>query len=338
MALALMTAHLAFASGESPLVDAGGIFMKSETTTTGTWTTGTWTTGTWTTGTTTGTTTGGTTVTTTGTTTTGGGPETTTTGSSTSDDGTIGLLVDVDGAGFVLYDQSAESGDDHTVVFASQTIDDICVRRQFYVPFDGTFSRWISAFTNVGDTTRTVTALVAAVLIYGENSVSATSSGDTSADVNDTWVVALESGSGNAIGFVLQGSGASVPVSFITFLNDENNLSEWEYTFDLAPGETVILMNFATNTTDPDTAASVAASLANLEGCALDRLSDEQLSQIVNFSIDTGGGGGGGLSCLGGISAATPPSAGGDLTLLTLLTLFLVAIYIKSFRRISPSA
>lgn len=340
--LVLLTAHLAFASGEAPLAKAGGQFITAEeatiaeTTITGTTTTGTTTTGTTTTGTTiTGTTTTGTT--------TGGGPTFTTTGSSssTSDDGTTSLLVNVDGAGFEFYDEIGESGDDQVIIFASQTIGEIDVHREFYVPSDSSFSRWISVFTNTSSSSKSVTALVSAILPSGENFVESTSSGDSLADVSDAWIVTAE-GVGDdftgAFGFVIQGSGASVPVSFITFLDDENNLSEWEYTFELGAGETVIIMNFSTNRSDVETVTPLAASLANLEGCALARLSETQRSQIVNFDVpDEGGGGGGGLNCLSGVASATPPRFGGDVLMLALLGLILLTTYTRSVK-VSPSA
>jgi len=335
LALAIMIAHVAYATGEAPLANTHGLIKLDETYTTaatgttwttgttgttGTWTTGTWTTGTWTTGTWT-----------TGTWTSGSGSSSSSSSSSNTS-GSTGLLVDVDSAGYVLYEGFPESGDDKTVIFSVQDFDGVFVNREMYVPSDESFSRWIEVFTNTGDSTRTVTALVAADLgSCDELSIGSTSSGDLFADVNDTWIVSVESSGGiflRSIGHVLQGVGGSVGVSFISFL-DGNGLTEWEYSFDLAPGETAILMHFVTAQSDLEVSEAQAIALANLEGCALDSLSETQRGQIINFDISTGGGGGASLDCFGFLGAATGSPPWGDMLILGMVSSLLLALYAR---------
>jgi hypothetical protein len=113
------------------------------------------------------------------------------------------------------------------------------------------------------------------------------SDGDATAETSDTWVSTFQNYSGTTssdprLGHVLQGAGASTPLSFINFANGDDN-PFWGYTMTLQPGETRIIMNFATGQPSKAEANAKAAEIAGLPANALQCLSTTELGQVSNF-------------------------------------------------------
>ncbi|MBJ7898681.1 MAG: hypothetical protein GC158_01905 [Cyanobacteria bacterium RI_101] len=178
------------------------------------------------------------------------------------------------------------------LVFPVATFGDILVSRKLFVPTNDSFARWLNIVTNTGTTTQTVTLDIQNNLGSDQNTVIvATSDGDATAELTDAWVTTFQNFSGSTsddvrLGHILQGAGAETPLARISFTNGDDNPT-WGYDLTLAPGETQIIMNFATGQATRDAAAAKAAELAGLSDNALQGLSQEEISQIVNFSFNT---------------------------------------------------
>lgn len=182
----------------------------------------------------------------------------------------------------------ATSTVERQVVYNPQAIGNITVSRKVFVPDDDEFIRWINSFTNSGGITETVTITTANNLGSDTATVLVNSSdGDAVAELADTWVTTFEDFSGGTstdprLGHVLQGVGAPTPLSSITFA-DGDGFPTWGYTFDVAPGETVIIMNYATGQPSRADAAAQSTLLADLEGSALACMSADEIAQVINF-------------------------------------------------------
>jgi hypothetical protein len=202
-------------------------------------------------------------------------------------------------ANFVIYNKNGPpttecpgpvSHVNRQVVFPPQTSGNIQMSRKVFVPDNDQFGRWLNIFTNTGGSPQTVTAVIANNLGSDANTVIvATSSGDAVADVTDNWVTTFQNFTGSntttsdpRLGHVLQGPGAAVPLSGIFFANG-NDRPFWGYTFTLAPGETKIIVNFATGQPSKAAAKSKAAELSGLPTNALQCLTANEQAEIVNF-------------------------------------------------------
>jgi len=177
------------------------------------------------------------------------------------------------------------------IVYGVQTLlPNIDVSRKVFVPTNDSFARWLNIFHNTGGTTQTFQVEIANNLGSDANTVIvATSSGDSSATTSDNWVTTFQNYSGTTssdgrLGHILQGSGAATQLSAIDFANGDDN-PWWNYTLTLAPGQTAIIMNFATVQASKAAAAAKAAELVNLPANALQGMSDLEKSQVVNFLL-----------------------------------------------------
>lgn len=185
----------------------------------------------------------------------------------------------------------AVSGIERQVVYTPQTIGNLSVSRKVFVPDNDEFIRWINIVTNTGAGVEAVTLSAASNLGSDTLTVIDTSSdGNATAEATDTWVTSYQDydsdglSSDPRLGHVLQGVGAPVPVSAISMTLGLNTPS-WEYAFNLEPGETFIIVNFATGQPSRADAAAQAANLANLAGQALACLTPTEMAQIVNFNM-----------------------------------------------------
>lgn len=182
----------------------------------------------------------------------------------------------------------ATSAIERQAVYTAQTIGNLSVSRKVFVPDDDEFIRWLNFVTNNGSATETVT--LSTVNNLGSDSdttIVTTSSGDTTVTTADDWVTSMEDFSGSTsgdprLGHVLQGPGAPSPLTAVTFTDGDDGPT-WSYTFIVDPGETVAIMNFATGQPSRADAAAQAALLADLQGSALDCMTQTEIDQIINF-------------------------------------------------------
>ena len=330
LACVMMVAGAAYASGEVTLVDASGLeFWINTNITSSTWSSSASGALSDATGTTS----------VSGVTTTGG--DTVTTTLSDAFDGYNGILVKVGDAESVSYNDNGtatQANGGRTLVFHTQTIHGVDVFRKVFVPVDDEFCRWLDFFTNTGTTTKTIVLQTSNNLGSDDyTKIHSTSSGDAIATTADNWVVTFDDPASYTtpsylsydprLGHVLQGPGGSVSLSSITFTNGDG-FPWWEYTFDLEPGQTAIIMNFVTGQPSLADAEDKAAALANLEGSAVDFISATEAGQILNFVVEPHPPG-----CFGGTlaDASIIPTLSrvGDMLLFALVSAILFAGYRK---------
>jgi hypothetical protein len=182
----------------------------------------------------------------------------------------------------------ATSQIERQAVYTAQTIGNLSVSRKVFVPDDDEFIRWLNFVTNNGAATESVTLSTSNNLGSDSSTVIVTSSsGDTTVTTADNWVTTMQDYSGSTssdprLGHVLQGTGAPTPLGAVTFADGDDGPT-WSYTFDVAPGETVAIMNFATGQPSQADAAAQATALEDLQGAALDCMTQTEIDQVINF-------------------------------------------------------
>ncbi len=162
------------------------------------------------------------------------------------------------------------------------------VTRKIFVPDDGGFARFLEIVTNTSASAQNYT--VSLFTNLGSDSSTqliGTSDGDLNFSTADHWLVTddFDFSGDPTIVHVTSGPGAAGP----TFAS--LNLDDIAYAYDLvlAPGQTQVVMHFASQNTNQASALSKATQLTNLELGALEGLSDFELARIVNFDVDPGG-------------------------------------------------
>ncbi len=181
-----------------------------------------------------------------------------------------------------------ESCENRQLVLNSQAIGGLSVQRKVFVAANDEFIRWLNIVTNTSKSSVSVSLITANNLGSDSATVLVSSSdGDASAELTDTWISTFQNYSGVTspdvrLGHVLQGTGAASPLVNLTVVNGDDS-PYWAYTFALAPGETKIIMNFATGQPSKAEANAKAAELALLPPSALQCISPTEQQQIVNF-------------------------------------------------------
>ena len=206
-------------------------------------------------------------------------------------------------AAYTIYDHNGPAAFDATVpagptctnrqvAFPAQTIGPLSVTRKVFVPTNDTFCRWMNFVTNTSGAPVTFTMITGNNLGSDSNTVIVSSSnGDNVAQTTDTWISSFQGYSGGRssdvrAGHVLQGTGALTPVSFINFVDGDDN-PWWTYSITLAPGQTKAILNFVTGQPSKAAANAQAAALALLPASSTQCLSTTELGQITNFVTAT---------------------------------------------------
>jgi hypothetical protein len=183
--------------------------------------------------------------------------------------------------------------DGRQLVLPTQTIavtgGSIQVSRKIFVPTNDSFARWLNTLTNPGSSPVTVNLITANNLGSDSNTViTGSSDGTNTAEPTDTWVASFQNYSGTTtsdprLGHVFQGPSAPNPVSFIHFVDGDDN-PYWGYTITLAPGQTRIIANFVTGQPSKAAAAAKAAQLVGLPANATQCLTSVERQNITNFA------------------------------------------------------
>ncbi len=174
------------------------------------------------------------------------------------------------------------------VVLPPQTIGGLSVQRKVYVPTNDRYIRWMNLFTNTSAAPITFTMITSNNLGSDSNTiVVTTSSGDAIVTPGDLWATSFQNFSGTTssdprIGHVFQGTGATTPVSNINFVSGDDN-PFWSYAITLNPGQTKIIVNYATGLGTKAAAAAQAANLAAFGANAQQCMSSTELSEVTNF-------------------------------------------------------
>lgn len=163
------------------------------------------------------------------------------------------------------------------------------VTRDIFVPRSAaSFARYLDIVHNP-----TATDVSIPVQIHGNlgsdssTSIITTSSGDTLFGVEDNWVVSDDSqnGSGDpSMAFVIADDHGLIRPSAVSFLDD--NFS-WQFLVEIPAGGTASVLHFASQNANQAIARNNALRLVALEGRALDGLSRELFSTVVNFTRDS---------------------------------------------------
>jgi hypothetical protein len=199
-------------------------------------------------------------------------------------------------ANYVIYNKNGvapttECGG-RQVVFPVQNVavgaNTIQVSRKVFVPTNDSFGRWLNIVTNTGTTAATFNLIVATNLGSDSNTKIVTSSnGNNTAETTDTWITSFQNYSGTTssdvrLGHVLQGPGATNPLTVLHFVDGDDN-PFWTYTVTLAPGETRIITNFVVGQPSNAASAAKAAQLVGLPPNAVQCLTPAERQETTNF-------------------------------------------------------
>jgi hypothetical protein len=197
---------------------------------------------------------------------------------------------------YIMYNQNGPATTEcngRQVVLPVQTIDlltsTIQVSRKVFVPSNDSFGRWLNIVKNTGAAPVTFNLITSNNLGSDNNTVLVTSSnGNATAETTDTWITSFQAYSGTTssdvrLGHVLQGPSSPNPVTFIHFVDGDDN-PWWTYTLTLQPGETRIIANFVVGQPSKAAAAAKAAQLAGLPDNATQCLTTAERAVITNFA------------------------------------------------------
>ena len=186
--------------------------------------------------------------------------------------------------------QGPVSGINRQVVYPKKTIGNFEVYRKVFIPDNDAFARHLEIVKNIGTASETVTLKTSNNLgSDGDTFIFATSDGDLIPELTDHWVGTMENYTAGIspdprLAHVFSGPGGKIGISALSFING-NDEPFWEYSFGLDPGQTAMVMHFVTGQATKAAAAAQADYLMNLPQKALQCLTVEEKSQIVNFGF-----------------------------------------------------
>ena len=169
----------------------------------------------------------------------------------------------------------------------------IQLSRKIYVPVDQSYARFLEIVTNTSASTVNFTVPIYTNLGSDRNErFNLTSSGDTAVSTADNWLITDDSFAGTSGGdpvvtHVVAGDGARVRPASFSGGNGSGEVS-YRYNLTLAPGETQIIMHFASQAASQATALARAPELVATRLGTLDGLSARERAAIMNFKVDSG--------------------------------------------------
>lgn len=172
------------------------------------------------------------------------------------------------------------------LLFPDQVSGDLTMSRRVYVTPSQPVARWLNVFKNTGTAPLDVTMYTANNLGSDNNTkIFATSSGDTTADLADSWVGSFQNFSGSTSsdpreGHVLRGTNVPNGVTSLHFVDGDDN-PYWTYALTIAPGQTKIVANYVTLAETQALAASRATAIA--ASPPLDCVTPADQAEITNF-------------------------------------------------------
>lgn len=184
----------------------------------------------------------------------------------------------------------SQNGKNRQLNFETQTLPgvNLQVTRTVFVPDNSDFVRWLNIVTNTGSTPQQVGITLQGRLGAGsQTKVNSTSNGDSTITAGDLWFTSGQSVPQGAqsteptIGFVVQGSGASAPARSLGVNSTGQTVAT--YTPTIPAGGSAIVMTFATVQGNNKQAKNAVENVVALPSVALKCMSEEQLSQVVNF-------------------------------------------------------
>jgi hypothetical protein len=189
------------------------------------------------------------------------------------------------------------NGKNKQLNFATQTFgaENLSLTRKVYVPSGQEWARWLNIVTNTGSASTQVAITLLGLIASGSNTyVVTTSSGDNSLTIGDLWFTSAQrvpQGTTSlepVIGYVVQGPGATTPVSNlgISTTSSPPGKAAFSYTPTIPAGGSVIVMTFATVQGKSKEAKSTCEDIVTtpLPSSAIKCVSEQELSQVVNFA------------------------------------------------------
>lgn len=171
------------------------------------------------------------------------------------------------------------------VVLGPQTIGNVAVTRKVFVPADQGYTRFLEIVRNTSATTVNYTISIETNLgSDGSTNLVGTSSGDLVFAPNDDWIVTddVDAGGDPTMLHVTASPSGRVRPTIATLSGD--NL-RYTYNLTLNPGETQVVMHFASQNQNRATALAKATQLTELQLGALIGMTDEEQQAIVNFNL-----------------------------------------------------
>jgi len=178
------------------------------------------------------------------------------------------------------------------LAFRQQGLAGLNVTRKVYVPRDGYFARYLEIFSN--PTAAPVTVDLQLTTGFKANpalAVQATSSGagTPAATTRDLWATLDDNaGSAPAVALVWGNAGGASPAAPLFSAAPTTLAATWQGV-SVPPGESIALLHFVVQETDPAAARSAAERLVQLPPEALAGLSGDELSAIRNFAVPSDG-------------------------------------------------
>ena len=178
----------------------------------------------------------------------------------------------------------AEDGGREIVLGPAVPVDGIEVTRKIYVSSDQGFARFLEIVTNTSNvSTDYAVSLSTNLGSDGGTIVVGTSDGDASFTTQDNWIVTDDEDQGGdpTMAHVFANEDALHPFS----VDAPTGSLFYDFRLELAPGETQIVMHFAAQNSTREEALAKAQQLEFLELGALNGLSEDEKSQVVNFNL-----------------------------------------------------
>lgn len=184
------------------------------------------------------------------------------------------------------------------VVIQQLGLANLDVTRKIFVPDTGYFARYMEILTNSGTAPVTVDAQIFSNL--GSDSATriiATSSGDKILGTDDFWVVSDDDdgtfpfpNSDPTLAHIFGGPNARLGVSAVSLPpSGSDNLSYRWNNLTIPPGQTIILMHFASQAATQPSATAAAQRLVQLPPEAIAGLSSDEIANIQNFAVPPDG-------------------------------------------------
>ncbi|MEM4406647.1 MAG: hypothetical protein QXS68_06345, partial [Candidatus Methanomethylicaceae archaeon] len=188
---------------------------------------------------------------------------------------------------FPYFETAQTENGGREIVIGPALINGVEVTRKIYIPENQGFARFLEIVHNPGSETVSYTVPIYTNLgSDGSESFVYTSSGDSLVTMDDDWVITDDQDGiwDPTVTHVVAGQGGRQRSSFF---NRDGDDIEYKYDLILEPGETKIVMHFASQAPNQAVALERAPRLASLDS-ELDPLSGMtsiELSQVVNFNV-----------------------------------------------------
>jgi hypothetical protein len=179
-----------------------------------------------------------------------------------------------------------EDNDREVAIGPATPFSNIEITRKIFVPDNQGWARFLTTVTNTSNSATNYSLQILSNFgSDGGTQTISTSSGDTTFDTNDDWLITDDFSNGGGdptLIHIVSGLGGIDPTT-ASLSGDNLNFT---YDLSLAAGESQSVLVFASQNQNQATALTKAPLLADLQLGALDGLSGEELSQLVNFATE----------------------------------------------------